>query len=252
MSLLFPDRCPACGELLDGIPKDEDLLCRSCRYRWELEKHHPCPDCGLSEDICGCSRDVDSVTRHLVRYVSELSGEEPMPLPNRLILAAKERYDRRLYSFLASELAVIIGELAYGDNSVIITSPPRGFLSVVRTGTDQGAGIAKLAAKYAGLRYKKLILRRGSSKQKLLSAVGRTENAEKSYRLVRGAEKICRGRHIILFDDIITTGATVSACRKLLYECGAMQVSTAALALSRSSRIVKKINSRYKTDETEE
>ena len=39
-----------------------------------------------------------------------------------------------------------------------------------------------------------------------------------------------RGRIVVLIDDVVTTGASMSACAQLLYECGAKNILCIAIA----------------------
>ena len=64
-----------------------------------------------------------------------------------------------------------------------------------------------------------LVKRRDEHMQKHLSSKERFENAEGAYHLHK--RKFCKGKNILLIDDIITTGATGSACAKLLLNAGA-------------------------------
>lgn len=69
---------------------------------------------------------------------------------------------------------------------------------------------------------------RGSSPQKSMSRAERMQNAKNSYRCRPGAD--LSGKRVLLVDDIITTGATASACALELLKAGAVDVTVAAVA----------------------
>ena len=69
---------------------------------------------------------------------------------------------------------------------------------------------------------------RGSSPQKSMSRAERMQNAKNAYRCRPGAD--LSGKRVLLVDDIITTGATASACALELLKAGAVDVTVAAVA----------------------
>jgi ComF family protein len=64
--------------------------------------------------------------------------------------------------------------------------------------------------------------------QTLLSRAERARNVEKAFELGKGRE--LRGQRIILIDDVLTTGATTSACAKILRRHGAGDVGVWTVA----------------------
>jgi ComF family protein len=73
-----------------------------------------------------------------------------------------------------------------------------------------------------------LIRKKQTQTQTLLSAKERQENVRDAF-LIRNGESVVK-RHVILLDDIVTTGATMQQCAKLLILAGAASVTGLALA----------------------
>lgn len=63
-----------------------------------------------------------------------------------------------------------------------------------------------------------------------LSAAGRRRNVQGAFRVRDKAKARIRGAHIILIDDVLTTGATLEACAKALKRAGAARVDAITLA----------------------
>ena len=60
----------------------------------------------------------------------------------------------------------------------------------------------------------------------------RQENVEYAFSLVDGEPII--GKHILLIDDVVTTGATIIACAKELCKAGGVRISILSLGLAKS------------------
>ncbi len=77
-----------------------------------------------------------------------------------------------------------------------------------------------------------LVRRRRTRSQGGLDRTGRRRNVAGAFTLRQG--RVVEGKRIVLVDDVLTTGATVNECARVLLEAGAARVDVLALA-----RVVK-------------
>jgi ComF family protein len=70
------------------------------------------------------------------------------------------------------------------------------------------------------------LLRRDSLAQHTLNRKTRLQNAETAYAINEATH--VKGKHILLVDDVLTTGATMASCGALLLEAGAASVVAVA------------------------
>ncbi len=240
LQLVFPRRCPICGEL----PPDSDApqLCPDCLllFRSELAAH--CPECRLPASECRCT------PRRIRNSASVIDGRdfltvcfyrpsETSTITSRLIYALKDDADdtaaRILAQMMSRELSLRFHRAGEDIRKWTITYPPRSPKAKSAVGFDQAQRQARLCAAYTGADYASLFVRRHGAEQKRLNRDERAKNTASAFVLKK--PDACRGARVILCDDILTTGATLSACASLLWEAGASDVIviTAAKSLPR-------------------
>ena len=76
---------------------------------------------------------------------------------------------------------------------------------------------------------KNLVKIKDTAKQSTLTKAQRIENLKDAFR-IKHPENI-KGKRIILFDDIYTTGSTVNECSKMLRAAGALEIIVLTLAI---------------------
>lgn len=79
--------------------------------------------------------------------------------------------------------------------------------------------------------------------QSTLSAAERAENLAGSMRVAGRFERLVRGAHCVVVDDLVTTGSTFVEAARALHEAGAEQVVGAAIgAVKRRQRTVRRLS----------
>lgn len=146
-----------------------------------------------------------------------------------LLLALKRGQESALRQ-VAKPLAEIFAEIS---PTALVVPLPQSRLRVLKRGFNHVLLIVQAAKNASGtnllqLEKKNLVKIRETRKQAKLSRAERLVEQKNSFA-VRHPERIA-GKEIILFDDIITTGATLSEARKVLLKAGAKKVICVALA----------------------
>jgi len=90
-----------------------------------------------------------------------------------------------------------------------------------------------LMASYDGRSEAVLVRGRSTVPQFALDRVARRSNVDGAFRLASGGSATVANRWVILVDDVVTTGATLSACAAALTDGGALAVSAVTVAHER-------------------
>lgn len=153
---------------------------------------------------------------------------------NEVIAALKFRRLDYLGRQLGAELGRRFGPRL--DEIDLVTAVPLGFWRRLGRGFDQAEAIAAALAPGCGDGRpcrRLLARRRGTPPQSLATFAERRRNLTDAFRPTAAA-KAWRGCHILLVDDVITTGATLEAAAATLLEAGAGRVTALAAARTAS------------------
>lgn len=235
---LVPRYCVICGRAvvspIGAGPLCAGPLCAACVSALEAEAY---PRAGRSADQERCSR-CERCGKPLVseiRTCLRCRAEEPgfdaayplfpyAGLARRVILAYKSASRRSLASFLSSRLSEALLERYPG--LPLVPVPPRpGKLR--RKGWDQVERLASELERGRGVRVLRLLSRAGGIEQKALGLAGRRENLKGKFSLLSGSVV---PPELVLLDDVLTTGATLSECALALKAGGARLVYALVLA----------------------
>ena len=215
LDLAFPARCPGCG-------REGDPICAACSTALDARLDLPAGvPIGLPSDVpapllqlewCAAFSGVVRKALHQLKYAGETRLAEPLGE------AVARRWQR-------------VG--AGGD---VIVPVPVHAERRRRRGYDQAELIARVAAHDLTLPFAPILVRaRATTAQFDLDRSTRATNVRGAFALHPGARTShpLNGRWIVLVDDVVTTGATLSACAQPLLAAGALGVSAITVARER-------------------
>lgn len=128
----------------------------------------------------------------------------------------------------AREMADQMSHLATIPADAVVVPVPTATSRVRRRGFDQAKLLGRSLAVQTGLPYAPVLRRLGQHHQVGATRAQRVTQLRDAYRCA-GASRI-RGRHVLLIDDVLTTGATLEAAAQALKAAGAARVSAAVFA----------------------
>lgn len=236
--LFFPPKCAACGELLEAFrDASPRALCKNCLVKWDQAKNRPCQCCGLP--VMDCTESPAMPKRHgidtlirLARYVPDKKYE----IANRVIFKLKDKDSIELQEYLAAELVPMIEKqlrmLGQTPENTVFVWAPRSVQAERRVGHDQSKRLCYALCRAFGKEKPLCMLRRtGGRVQKRL---GQTERRKNAFSAFEAVDKNCvqlKGKCVVLVDDVVTTGATLSACSAKLKPYGPAVVIAACIAV---------------------
>jgi len=214
ISIIAPAKCVVCG-------REGQELCQSCAP--DLLNRLPgrcfrCQKLNLGSKTCStCHRQAP------LKYVW-VAGEYEDGL-KRAIKAFKFERQRGLARSLAEIMKDLVPETI---KSPIIVHVPTATTRRRIRGYDHAERLASEVAKQTGWRHVPALRRQTQTRQVGARRLTRIAQLEGAFRVIR--TEYARGREILLIDDVITTGATITACAKELKKAGAKSVSAVVLA----------------------
>lgn len=113
------------------------------------------------------------------------------------------------------------------DPETVVTFVPTAARRIRLRGYDQTKLIARSFAHKRGLRLQPLLIRHGHTRQVGASRTQRLVQAQQNYSLKSDKNL---PKHVLLIDDITTTGASLEACVKILRKAGVRHVDAAVFA----------------------
>ena len=220
ISILFPRLCHACG---DHLVRNENQICTACHIAIPKTGFHKVRDNEAEKLFWGRCR-----IEKAAAYAFYTKGGRMSRLVYRL------KYDgfRDIGFELGRVYGLMLAESGFMDDIDIIIPVPLHRKKERKRGFNQSQIIAEGIASVSGKEIVSgnLVRETVTATQTVRSRIERWKNVEGIFRVSdAGALK---NQHVLVVDDVITTGSTIDACTTALSAVEGIRVSAVALAVA--------------------
>jgi ComF family protein len=228
LDLFLPPQCLACGEEVAG----DGGLCAACWPRTPFIRGLVCDTCGTplpgtDEGRPEYCDDCRTIARPWGRGRAALLYRDT---GRDLVLSLK--HADRLEIAVAAARWMVQAARPILEPGMLVTPVPLHWMRLLRRRTNQAAELAREVARAGGLAFcpDLLVRRRATPTQEGRSRDGRFANLDAAIALHPRRRGAVAGRHVLIVDDVMTSGATFAAAADACHAAGASRVSVLALA----------------------
>jgi ComF family protein len=228
-SLFFPRVCPACGRIM---PEGSGFLCTACQWEMPLTGYENQADNPVARRFWGLVP-VRNATAFL--WFADQSGFR------RVVHSFKYGGRWSLARDMGQWFGRVLAEVDAYAGVDLIAPVPLHFRKVLKRGYNQSEYIARGMSRSMQVPVDtRAVVRRINNPSQTQTATHheRWENVEGIFA-VRRPERL-KGKHILLVDDVMTTGATVGSCAEAIVRAvPESRVSIAVLYASKQGLGIK-------------
>ena len=217
----MPRVCPVCGKALDN---DEQWLCRKCLAALPRTRYEETDFNTMEQHFAG-KVPIERATAYFFYekgspYASILHDIKYHSLP-------------KMGYWLASRAVTEMAGSQFFEGIDVVTAVPLHRSKLAHRGYNQSEYLARGIADRLGIPYvEALNAVKPHSTQTHKGAMERWQNIQGNYALKNDASHLS-GKHILLVDDVITTGSTLTVCASLLKSIPGATISLFTLAAAR-------------------
>ena len=223
LDVISPRLCVVCGHRLTVT---EEVVCTKCNFHLPRTDFHRD---AYENEMAKLFRGQIPIERATAYFYYEPHAETA-----NILYELKYKNHPEIGEVMGRMLAKEIQSAGFFDGIDGIVPIPLAKKRLRQRGYNQSMEIARGVGEVTVIPILAKVVRRtifdGSQTSK--GRWARHENVEHVFELM-DADMI-RGKHLLLIDDVVTTGATVIACAKELVKAGAVKVSVLALGFAKS------------------
>ncbi|MBQ2839571.1 MAG: ComF family protein [Muribaculaceae bacterium] len=204
LRVIFPKVCEVCGR---SLTRGEELLCMHCYLDMPRTRLHQEQFNVIHQRLAG-KAPIDRATGYFYYYRDSDYA--------RLIQNAKYKNRPIIIEQLARMYVKELKSDKFFDDIDVIVPVPMHWFKKLRRGYNQSEILANALSDATGIKVcKSLVAKRGHKTQTRKGHFERWLNTKDLYD-VKDASQL-KGKHVLVVDDVITTGATILACCEAIH-----------------------------------
>lgn len=220
LSLLFPRCCVVCGR---PLAKGEECLCTMCNINLPRTDYHLREDNPVEKLFWG-----KIPLERATSFFFYRKGSDFRQILHQLKYGGQKGIGAIMGRYMAAELL----ESGFFEGVDVILPVPLHKKKQQIRGYNQSEWIARGIAAVTGIPIdtESVVRRKNTETQTRKSSLERWENVEGIFEL-HHAESLT-GKHILIVDDVLTTGATTVECASCLTDIEGIRISVLTLAMA--------------------
>ena len=223
LDLIAPRLCVVCGHRLTVT---EEVICVKCNFHLPRTNFH----------LNAYENEMAKLFWHLIpiERATAFFYYEPHAQTANIIYELKYKDHPEIGEVMGRMIGKELIPSGFFDGIDGIVPVPLSRKRQRQRGYNQSLEIARGISEVTGLPIFNKVVRRTSFKgsQTNLGRWERNENVEKVFELIDPAT--IHGKHLLIIDDVVTTGATIIACSKELVKAGDVKISVLSLGFAKS------------------
>ena len=227
ISLLYPPTCTICREHV----RAGEYLCNGCEAKILRIVPPFCETCSEPfEGSINTAFSCANCAHRTIHFEAAVAAYRGRGIVREVIHEFKYRGQIHLRYLVARWLRAALDDERLRDQQFDIIVPvPLHPARQRERGFNQAGLLADLLSAQSSISCSRLLKRvRYTTTQTALDRSERMENLHNAFRLRKNAD--VRGLRVLLIDDVLTTGSTLSECARVLKRAGAKSVHAATAA----------------------
>jgi len=219
LNLLFPKVCGGCRS---PLLKQESVICTQCRNNLPIACYHRTGNDVMKRAFYG---------RFDLKNATALLQFQKKGITQELLHNLKYRGQEKISSFLGKWLgAELSEEIKYQEIDLVIPVPLHRH-KLKKRGYNQVSGFGKEIAAALDIPFREdVLLKVSKTRSQVFKKRGTRFEGSEIFTLQK--PEIISHKHILLVDDIVTTGATLENCATELLKAEGVSLSVATMAIA--------------------